>query len=127
MITLFQISILFVYLSQAEENWLYKFRVLLSNSNVEKILEKVMVAQPLPVRADRQDKKVVETNRSDHLLPVVRLIRGQWTQDCLAQVGVELVQQGGAQEKGAHFGRLLIKHLLTQVVEQFHAGSARSP
>ena len=127
MITLFQVSILLVHLSQAEENWLYKFRVLLSNSNVEKILEKVMVAQPLPVRADRQDKKVVETNRSDHLLPVVRLIRGQWTQDSLAQVGVELVQQGGAQKKIAQFRRQLVEHFLTQVVEQPHAGSARSP
>src|SRR5581483_4844179 len=83
-----------------------------------------MIAQPVPMLSNRQDKKIPFENLAHQLIPIT-LFGCERSKNSLTKFGVEFLREGGLQEELLQIGRLLIEYLLTEEVELVHAGHAR--
>src|SRR5581483_2979272 len=79
-----------------------------------------MIAQPVPMLSNRQDKKIPFENLAHQLIPIT-LFGCERSKNSLTKFGVEFLQEGGLQEELLQIGRLLIEYLLTEEVEDVRA------
>ena len=94
----FPFAQVFISQSHTRQDRLNLFGMLLFKTRSQKITEEVMIAQPLPICANGQNKQVILYNCTDQTFPILPL-RIQGSQNRLTKRRIELFQHGCSQQE----------------------------